>query len=243
MAPVADQECEIMEILWGILQKNQTVKLVNSFRGIPITCDARIVMTSQNNAAFSVTPQQAVAISLEKHTFLEAPAFPSLVKARAMTVDPLKTDVILSRFSFVGGSLSRRQDVRVQPKEPLQCTVALGERRTQAAVADVSRSGVGMFSFAAYIDPSFEYRRNSDVSIELTFPNRPDETLHLAGKITNITRERGTVLSRVGMRILPDEAAQELINAFIDHRQAQIMDELEAMFQAMGKDEPRSSAG
>lgn len=227
-----DAETDIMEKMWQILQQNGTITMINAFRGVPITCEARMIMTSQNHAAFNVTPHQVVCLSMEKSTYLLSEHFPETVKARVMTVDLPQTDVILTRFGYVGNVLGKRADVRVQPKEPLQVQVQAGEFETAATLADVSRSGLGMFSFAAYINPSFEYKRNAAVSITLRLP--PDDAvISLPGKITNITRERGTVLSRIGIQTVPDEGAEAVIQGYITHRRGEILEELEQLYQVM----------
>jgi hypothetical protein len=125
-------------------------------------------------------------------------------------------------------------NLRVQPKEPLQVRIYSGDVSALAMLADISQTGVGIYSFWAYINDQLDFRREDVVRLEVNLPTS-EQIVRLRGKITNITRERGSVMYRVGILTFPDPTKEPVLADYISQRQAEILDELELIYQTMRK--------
>jgi hypothetical protein len=223
---------ELMMKFSMIQDVNRPVKLLNSYRGIPISHDARILTISQGYVAFKVHEYQAVCMTLEGRTFIQHPVLPEILQAAPVSVDVGKKEAILTEFVGVGHSIGKRMSSRVQPKEPIDVEIYDGDHRIPGKLADVSTSGVGVFTFATYIYGDLSFEKNTDVYLDLRLPSDP-AVLRFQGKITSITHQKGTFLHRLGLRIFPNPAAEPALQHYLAHRQEEITRELENIYQSM----------
>src|SRR5512136_2971813 len=118
---------EILSRLQFYADNNRPVRLINAYRGIPIAYSARVTAVHAGSAVFDVNEYQAVCLVLDGKTYLQHPDLPEILRARAVAVNiPLK-EATLTEFVKAGPSLGQRLYTRVQPREPIDAEIKIGE--------------------------------------------------------------------------------------------------------------------
>jgi hypothetical protein len=234
------QKDAITRIFDRLLEQRKPVRLLNTYRGIPITNDARIITISQGYVAFNVHEYQAVCMTLEGKTFVQNELLPEVYQARAVAVDVLTRQAILTEFTGAGNSVGKRMAVRVQPKEPVDVEIYDGKRRIPGKLADISTNGVGVFTFATYIYGELAFEKSENVFIDVRMPAN-EVILRFEGKITSVAHQKGTFLHRLGVKLFPDSANEPSLLEYVSRRQDEILHELKAIYETMAQDKEKRS--
>lgn len=225
---------EIMEKLRANYEAQKPIQLLNVFRGIPIVHEGKLILASQGYVVLSVHGYQAVCIVLERRTYLQSDFLPRPVKASPIAVDVAHGEVVLTRFTPAGEMIGQRMSPRVQSKEVMRVQIQTDSGSLTANLADISLSGVGVFTFGALTEDQLALKRNKMVDLNVRLlDGRPPLTIK--GKVTNITQDRATMLHRVGVCTYPDDDSTRLLMEYIALRQDEIMHELEMTYQVMCK--------
>jgi hypothetical protein len=232
------QQDEITRILNGLLEQQKPVRLINTYRGIPITNDARVITISQGYAAFTVHEYQAVCMTLEGKTFVQSDLLPEVYQARAVAVDVLTKQAILTEFTGAGTTVGKRMAARVQPKEPVDVEIYDGKRRIPGKLADISTLGVGIFTFATYIYGELSFEKSESVYIDVRMP-LSETILRFEGKISSVMHQKGTFLHRLGVKLVPNPSTDGALLQYIAQRQNEILRELKAIYETMARDKEK----
>lgn len=222
----------------SLLDQQKPVRLINTYRGIPITNDARIITISQGYVAFNVHEYQAVCMTLEGKTYVQNDILPEVYQARAVAVDVSTKQAILTEFTGAGTTVGKRMAARVQPKEPADVEIYDGNRRIPGKLADISTTGVGIFTFATYIYGELSFEKSENVFIDVRMP-LSDTIMRFEGKISSVMHQKGTFLHRLGVKLVPNPATDAALLEYITHRQNEILRELKAIYETMARDKDR----
>jgi len=231
---------DVTRIFSMLLEQRKPATLINTYRGIPITHEARIVTISQGYVAFSVHEYQAVCMTLEGKTLVKSNLLPEVYQARAVAVDVLTKQAILTEFTGSGTSVGKRMAVRVQPKIPVDVELYDGKHRIPGKLADISTTGVGIFTFATYIYGELSFEKSENVYIDVRMPTS-DTILRFEGKITSVMHQKGTFLHRLGVKLLPNPATDATLQQYVTLRQDEVLHELQAIYETMARDKDKRS--
>ena len=232
------QQDDITRCFSLLIEQRKPVRLINTYRGIPITNEGRIITISQGYVAFGVHEYQAVCMTLEGKTYIQGETLPEVFQARAVAVDVLTKQAILTEFTGVGNSVGKRMAVRVQPKDPTDVEIYDGIRRIPGKLADISTTGVGVFTFATYIYGELTFEKSENVYIDVRMPTS-DVILRFEGKITSVAHQKGTFLHRLGVKLLPNPATDPALLQYVSQRQDEVLRELKAIYETMAKDKEK----
>jgi len=231
---------DIMRRFGMIAEQKKPVRLINTYRGIPISYDAKVITISQGYVALNVHEYQAVCMTLEGKTYAQSDLLPEVLQARAVAVDVMTKQAILTEFEGVGHSVGKRMAVRVQPKEPADVEIYDGQRRIPGKLADISTIGLGVFTFATYIYGDLSFEKNADVVVDVRMP-LTDEILRFPGKVTSVAHQKGTFLHRLGVRLFPTPENEKRLQEYVFQRQDEVLHELNAIYQTMIQDKEKKS--
>jgi len=224
--------------LWETFQSHAPIRLINTFRGVPVETDAKIALISQGYLAVNAPGQQITCIALEKRTYIQCELLEHIYRAMPVAVDIHNDGLILTRFTQVGADFGKRMELRVQPHEPLRLRIFHGMTSTIASIADLSLSGVGVLMFGAYTVEQVDIKRNQAINLELHLPSSTLPLL-LYAQVMNINQQADNSTQRLGLRIQPSEQDRETISSYINNRKEEILAELQALYQQM-KLEPQA---
>lgn len=231
-----------MEVLGKFRQlagSGQEIRLLNVYKGVPITNDAAVEQIGEKTVSISTHKYQIVCLSKYRETYIQSTMLPLTVKARAIKVDFLRNQAILSDFEYVTSHIGGRTLVRVVPREPievfLQNDLLSGKVRTE--MVDISLQGVGVHLMSElYQSRAFEAGREIQVVMDL--PGDKEGS-------TRTLRVRGTVIHsepagwfrghRIGIMLFPAKDTRTMLSEYIRLRQAEIFNEVKIQYDLMAR--------
>mgnify|MGYP001765674280 CR=1 FL=1 len=136
----------VMRLFHMLLSAGEPVTLLNTYRGFPVEHEATVLTLEQGYVAIGIHEHQAVCMALEGKTFIQNRRVPEVIRAVVMAVDVVKKRAVLTEFEPAGTDIGRRKEARVFPREPLEADIFDGRQHVSGMVADISTSGVGVFT-------------------------------------------------------------------------------------------------
>lgn len=228
----------LIQLFEQILKKKMPVRLLNTYRGVPVAHEARLVSAHKGYVVVDLHPEQATCLGLENKTYIQAELLPEVFRAQVAAIDLAKNQAVLTGFVGAGTTLGKRLAVRVQPQQPVEVVVYDGEHRVPGTLVDISAEGVGIFTVATYIYSDLCYEKGMSVFIDFFLPST-GEIIRLKGKINGVAHKQGTFLHRLGLSILPDPNAEPALKQYVDLRQQEILDELKRVSASMRQEPHR----
>jgi hypothetical protein len=220
-----------MSIFSNLVSEKKPVTMYNTYRGLPFSHDADILAVEQGSVATRIHQHQAVSMAMEGRTHLHSSVLPEVIRANVVEVDFRKKQAILSEFTGVGDAVGKRANVRVQPSEPLDAEISDGRRWIRGRIADLSTSGVCIFTFTASMY-TLSFGVDREVFIDF-MPPRFDTVVRFMGVITNTSDQEGSYLHRLGLKIFPNPEIQPLLEGYITAQQQVILQEMEQAYHSM----------
>lgn len=218
---------DIFDQLIRLAQTKQEVRLVNEYKGIPISYEAVLQSVGENSATLAVHKYQAVCLELERRTFIISEGLTSVLRAQVASVDVVSSTSTLNEFSYAPETIGGRSAVRVEPKEPVTVTLLSQGRKFSGSLADISVSGLGVYTVAAYIYTPGFLKKGAPVQIAFKLPSERGE-IRLPGMVLNITKDKGSY--RLGIGTTPDALSKNAISQFVAQRQSEILREVKMFY-------------
>jgi hypothetical protein len=225
-------DSDILEILAVLMSRQEPVKLLNTYHGLPILYEAQIKSIMQGYVTLGVHKHQLVCMFLENETSLISKSLPARVDARVVSLDVVKKQVVLAEFTEAGKSDERRQAVRVRPEGLIDVNMRIGQESYSGKLADVSVRGMGVYSFDTYLYGDQAIEKNTDIELELQLPV-VDYPLKVSGKIMNTIPHRDPSLHRIGIRLRPDDNIKWKLQEYVAIRRDELHRELNLIYDSM----------
>jgi len=223
---------DLMRWFQDMAAKNGSVRLLNSYRGIPVIHPATVKSVSKGYVVVEVHPLQAACMNMENRTYLLVDILPYALHARAVAVEMLRSQAILSEFARTSSSIGKRLTVRVQPRTPIEVQIYDGDLRVPGKLADISTSGAGATELNTHVYGTINWKKGQPVFFDVCLPNS-ESVVRFHAKITNLITSQDTHLSRVGMTISADPKTLVILQEYIDARQEETIEELQQVYEAM----------
>lgn len=233
-----DSGSQILVRMRELAVQGQPLILLNTYRGVPVVTTARITNVSSGYVAVNVHEYQAVCMSMDGNTHVQSDYLSQAYQAEAVAVDVLKKQAILTDFVTVEEGIGRRVNVRVRPENPIDVEISGEEFNISGKVADISTSGVGIYTLAAYVYGEMPMERGEVVFVNIKLPNS-SRALHLPGEVTNMIYHEGNIIHRIGVRI--DAKTDQLMDLqdYVSVREAAILHELKLIYETICRDSER----
>ena len=136
---------DMMEIL-SIFKANphKMIRLINYYKGLPLSYAATIVSTDRGAVDFAVTAEQAYAIGKDRYAFIRSPLFKHDLFARAQHVNVKNMAVSLVKFSYVEIMAERRNFIRMVPDPHPVVVINSSLGVVEGELLDISLSGANI---------------------------------------------------------------------------------------------------
>jgi hypothetical protein len=233
---------EILKIFRQIAYEGRKVRLLNLYKGIPVSYAASIVNIGEVSVTVRTEKIQLVAMYLAKETFVQNTKFPQLVRAGVVLVNPDKMDAMLSRFSYQPERLGQITRVRLQPGAPVPGQVVSEQSSPlEAELIDVSLHGVGILVDENKVQGGCQAGQQIQVQLQLPAiisleePAEP-QTITLQGTIVNariVNAPNGLEggKCRLGIELHPEHPARLELARFISQRQMELLREVHSIYE------------
>ncbi len=166
-----DANTEITGLFRQAAQANQSIYLLNVYKGVPISYEANVVDVSWATVKVRTQKYQVVCLYRERETYVQSRTWPHTLHARVVEVDLQKTEAVLTSFEYVTSRIGDRMRVRVQPQGPLEGDVQAKDlpQAFRCELADLSQDGMAIYIAARNYSP-LVYQKGANITLTLRFP-------------------------------------------------------------------------
>ena len=205
---------DFMIIFERLAKEKQELRLINVYKGFPISYPAQITAIDRKAIQVKTNPFQIVCIYQNKETYLRNDAFPATVAAGVMRANITESEAVLTRFKYVSKGIGERRQVRVEPMELIKGTIKPSEKKLNLSgdLADVSLDGLAILLSPGLQAPAILHE-GTHVMIHLELPIEVKPGTHTSFDI--IPPETGIPDRFSGIK-KPLTAADRGNNSFVD---------------------------
>ena len=208
---------------------NAEVDFMNEFKGVPVVFKGSIKDFTTDGIIFEVSPPDSICLKWEGQTMILHNIFLSAIQSNVRSFNIATGLVELVDFTYVDRGFGDRSMVRVEPEEPFEITLDIGEHQISGIVMDVSLNGFGI-QVEKFV--SGTVNQGDAVTIKTSIFNKDVEIL---GKILNIF-EVGEH-TRFALSFEHNAPGHAVVARYITHRRAEIRQVItDAFQQALGAD-------
>jgi len=157
-------------LLLGQIARNRSeIKLLNTFKGLPISYDATIHSVGDSEIQVHSNKQQLACLYHQRETYLYGEEIPFILRSQVVSLHLGKEDAILSNLEVAANSIGNRMRIRVEPSEPLGATLQFSGSSSEffASIADISGEGAGVY-FESYMFPARLCQPGSEISLTIS---------------------------------------------------------------------------
>jgi hypothetical protein len=216
----------IIQSLKGMIGKNFT--LLNYYKEIPVSYDAKLLSVENEMAEFQVHEYQAKVINLERTVMIQShstKAFPDDICGEAFYVNSAKKRVIICRFAYAKIRSSLRRFVRVRLDRQIQAELMYEGQFLSGNVKDISLGGA-----AIVFDSNDILVPGSEVNLSLKLPDGSGDAITEVGVIATVVDVFGDEAPFTCiLEFHPEKHSQQQIAYFINQRQVEIIKELKEL--------------
>jgi hypothetical protein len=244
-------DTNIFLLLRQLARTRPNVKLLNVYKGLPISYDASISSVGNADILVNSNRYQLACLYYQRETYLLGGELPFLLRSDVVSLNLGKENAILANLEVAQNGIGNRSQIRVEPEEPLVARIRFEGSPMEflAPIVDISAEG-GAAEFENYMFPIRVCHTGSPVAISITlpdtisqkikkFPTRPlpntselrreyagAVVLSTTGKVTSVRLEQEGNRYRVGMRLFFKDLARTVILQYISQRQSEIIRDL-----------------
>jgi hypothetical protein len=231
---------DILSWLQVFADNNKPVRLINSYRGIPIANSSRVIKVSAGYVDFGINEYQAVCLSLDGRTHIQHSDLPAVLRAKTVAVNVPGKEATLTEFAKAGASLGNRLYTRVQPKEPIDSEIKVGTTILPCQLVDISLNGIGVITLGTYAYGDLGAVKGLKVQLYFTLPPT-HSPVQLTGQITSLVETKNSSQYRLGCTTFPDNKIGLLLLDYVALRRDELMRELSMIYATMRSEQLTSA--
>ena len=221
---VDEDNAEIVAGFRDIIKRGLRVglRLVNYYKGLPISYPATLVEVSGDVLELDVHPQQAVALEATWRTFVKCGHFHLPLLAEVKDADVRRMMASLHNFRFVEIMAEQRISLRLQLTEPCDAEIIDNGATLEGKVLDISLGG-----FSIRTNGGSPPAKGAEVLLRVKVPNllqNSHTALEIQATVVDNVREEAGDICRVS--ISSDPHVEGVISRFIFQRQVDLIREL-----------------
>jgi hypothetical protein len=162
---------EILTVFRQLSDSYKDVRLLNVYKGVPISYEAKIIEVADQSALFRTEKYQIVCLDYEGKTHVQSLFLPKIVIAKVHDIDILRNESVLGDFEYTSGRIGARTQVRVMPEKTIEGLIRVVEspQSFPGELADISLDGLGFFTHVETLLPE-NFQKSAKVTIELYLP-------------------------------------------------------------------------
>ena len=221
---VEEDSAEIVAGFRDIIKRGLRVglRLVNYYKGLPISYPATLVEVSGHVLELDVHPQQAVALEATRRTFVKCGHFHLPLLAEVKDVDVRRMMASLHNFRFVEIMAEQRISLRLELAEPCGAEIIDNGATVEGTVLDISLGG-----FSIRTQGASPPAKGAGVLLRVMVPNLLQNShtpLEIPSTVVdNVSDEAGDICR---ISISSDPHVEGVISRFIFQRQVDLIREL-----------------
>jgi len=213
-------DLEIVNLFREIFNLDETVRLYNTYKGVPFCCEASIYKISRKNLFLKMEKYQALCIRVCGEAFIQSKCLPEIVKSQVIGIDFVEISVNLTEFEYWGVTAGNRVEPRVVPVKDFPVMISNGVI-ANARIVDLSATGLAVVLRTDMFDKK-AFGVGKTVQVDFRDPGRRSQVKKLKGTVTDVNAQAKERRHRVGIHTIPEEQDRLAIVAYVSGRQAEI---------------------
>ena len=159
-------------LLEQIARNQSEIKLLNVYKGLPISYDVRIHSIGNSELQVHSNRNQLACLYYQRETYLQGEELPFTLRSQVMSLHLGKEDAVLANLEIAPNSIGNRTQIRVEPDEPLLAVIRFEGSSSEffVPVADISAEGAGVY-FEHYMFPTRLCQPKSGISMSIWLPD------------------------------------------------------------------------
>jgi hypothetical protein len=196
-----DRNQEILPLLRTIAKNETALRLVSLYKGLPIIYDAAIVSIEQSTIHLRCNKYQLACLFLQHETYMVGDEIQGTIHADVTGLIPARDEAILANLQYVEKPYILRDQVRVEPQEPIRITAQLkGSLATiDVLLADISLNGLGVYLDRDLFHPKI-WMTGAELSVSVPLPEQNQQRGPAVTSTLRPTTDLTTRFSSNGIR-------------------------------------------
>jgi hypothetical protein len=163
---------ELIQMLGQIAKNRSEIRLLNIYKGLPITYETSINAIGDFEIRVPGSKQQLACLYHQRETYLQGERIPFLIRSQVISLNLAKEDAVLSNFEVAKPDIGKRTQIRVEPDEPLVAFIQFLNAGYDLPVplTDISAEGAS-FYLETQLFPIRRIRPGSEISVSISFPD------------------------------------------------------------------------
>lgn len=163
---------DLYSLLAQIARKQSEIKLLNIFKGLPISYDVRINTVGESVIQVHSNKYQLACLYYQRETYLRGEELPSVLYSQVVSLHLGREDATLTNLEMAPNSIGNRTQIRVEPQEPLVAILRFNGSSSELYVPLVDISGEGACAYIEdYMFPSRLCRPGNEFSLTISLPD------------------------------------------------------------------------
>ncbi|MCE1251977.1 MAG: PilZ domain-containing protein [Anaerolineae bacterium] len=181
---------DILKAFHLSMQNKKELKLINSYKGLPISFPASVVTLSGDNVTLKTDRSQIVCMYRDHDTFVQGEFFPETIRAYVSQLDLVKVEAMLSYYEIPKSSFNNRSQIRVEPDNPISGNIKVKEMRIpfRGELADISQGGMGIYIEERLFLPNV-YHPGAEITVMISLPTSGKMAARTTVKYSDPTRD------------------------------------------------------
>lgn len=219
---ITDPQTEIIAKIEIMRQNRENLILFNTFKGVPIQNDAKIIHTTPASIVLKTEPIQEIAALHQKSVFIiQNRSFPYAIHANIeQTVIKNNNLLVLSNLTFLKHTIQQRQSLRVTPMSTILATLHFDTKVIKTKLFDISIGGLSLIYDHAL---PLQEAKVLKITLSLPLPQRLDP-IEISVKL--IYSAKFETYYKFQFISILDKQEEKIISQYISTRQLQIIKEL-----------------
>jgi hypothetical protein len=219
-----EDQVEILATLKSVLaeKKLPPFKLINYFKGLPLTYAATVDAVEYGILDLDVQPQQAVAMATDHYTLIRCKLFPHDIAAHVQYVNVPRHAVSLSKLRFVEIMAERRSSVRLELAYPTKAIFPFQGQDMYGRLSDISTGGA-----AIHTDEYLDMPPGNETTLRFLLPDPAQDKLlpfRVEARLVHIEGHASPYSYRFAIR--PEKLLEQQLSRYIFQRQIEIIRDL-----------------
>lgn len=164
-------ETNLLTALWQLAQSKTPVKLINSYKGMPIINESLIEEMTPQALVISTARYQISCLYHSRETFIAHDRLPGIIRAEVTKLNAIGQKVELADLRLANATIGKRTQVRVEPENPISVQIQI--RNATAAIPatlkDLSTGGLGVLLDRRLFHPHL-YQPGTEIEAAFTLP-------------------------------------------------------------------------
>jgi hypothetical protein len=163
---------DLYPLLWQIAKNRSEIKLLNVYKGLPISHDVSIHSIGNSEIQVHSSRHQLACLYYQRETYLQGEELPFILRSQVMSLHLGKEDAVLANLEIAPNSIGNRTQIRVEPDEPLLSVIQFNGSASEFFVplADISAEGAGVH-FEHYMFPARFCQPGNELSMSIWLPD------------------------------------------------------------------------